>query len=304
MSYSILGGDRGNTVTVKTGSEEIDVMVRLPKDKRKDINDIQNINIKIGDGKFVKVSDISNVVYAEGSSEINKTDRIYSVTVSANDGGVGIKGLQEAMVKAFNESNPPASVSYRWGGDSENLNDSTQQLGMALGISIFLIYALLAAQFEDFLLPFIIIGSIPLSLIGIIVGLLLFDQPIDVMVMVGLILLAGVVVNNAIVLIDFIQLTIERGSSRIEAVVESCRTRLRPILMTTMTTVLGMLPLSLGIGEGSENYRGMAITVMFGLSFSTILTLVIIPILFTLVEDFIEKLGKVLKKLFNKKSAE
>ena len=122
--------------------------------------------------------------------------------------------------------------------------------------------------------------------------------------MVGLILLAGVVVNNAIVLIDFIQLTIERGSGRIEAVVESCRTRLRPILMTTMTTVLGMLPLSLGIGEGFENYRGMAITVMFGLSFSTILTLVIIPILFTLVEDFIEKLGKVLKKLFNKKSAE
>ena len=143
-----------------------------------------------------------------------------------------------------------------------------------------------------------------MSLIGIIVGLLLFDQPIDVMVMVGLILLAGVVVNNAIVLIDFIQLTIERGSGRIEAVVESCRTRLRPILMTTMTTVLGMLPLSLGIGEGSEIYRGMAITVMFGLSFSTILTLVIIPILFTLVEDFIEKLAKVLKKLFNKKSAE
>ena len=143
-----------------------------------------------------------------------------------------------------------------------------------------------------------------MSLIGIIVGLLLFDQPIDVMVMVGLILLAGVVVNNAIVLIDFIQLSIERGSGRIEAVVESCRTRLRPILMTTMTTVLGMLPLSLGIGEGSEIYRGMAITVMFGLSFSTILTLVIIPILFTLVEDFIEKLGKVLKKLFNKKSAE
>ena len=143
-----------------------------------------------------------------------------------------------------------------------------------------------------------------MSLIGIIVGLLLFDQPIDVMVMVGLILLAGVVVNNAIVLIDFIQLTSESGRSRIEAVVESCRTRLRPILMTTMTTVLGMLPLSLGIGEGSEIYRGMAITVMFGLSFSTILTLVIIPILFTLVEDFIEKLGKVLKKLFNKKSAE
>ncbi|WP_291258578.1 efflux RND transporter permease subunit [Fusobacterium sp.] len=303
MSYSILGGNRGDTVTVKTGSEEIDVLVRLPKDKRKDINDIQNINIKIGDRKFVKVSDISKVIYAEGSSEINKTDRIYSVTVSANDGGVGIRALQGEIIKAFNESNPPASVSYRWGGSSENLQDSTSQLGLALGISIFLIYALLAAQFENFLLPFIILGSVPLSLIGIIVGLLLSNQPIDIMVMVGLILLAGIVVNNAIVLIDFIQLTIERGSGRIEAVVESCRTRLRPILMTTMTTVLGMLPLSLGIGEGSEIYRGMAITVMFGLTFSTILTLVIIPILFTLVEDFIEKMSNLIKKV-GKKSAE
>jgi len=304
LSYSILGGDRSNTVTVKTGSEEIDVMVRLPKEKRRDINDIKNINIKVGDNKFIKVSDIVDVVYAEGSSEINKTDRIYSVTVSANDGGVGTRAIQDQMVKAFNESNPPASVSYRWGGDSENLNDSVSQLGLALGVSIFLIYALLAAQFENFLLPFIIIGSIPLALVGIIWGLIVFGQAVNVMVMIGMILLAGVVVNNAIVLIDFIQLTIERGSSRTEAVIESCRTRLRPILMTTMTTVLGMLPLSLGIGEGSEVYRGMAITVMCGLTFSTLLTLVVIPILFTIVEDFIEKLAKLLKKLFNRKSAE
>lgn len=302
LSYSILGGDRSNTVTVKTGSEEIDVMVRLPKEKRRDINDIKNINIKVGDNKFIKVSDIVDIVYAEGSSEINKTDRIYSVTVSANDGGVGTRAIQDQMVKAFNESNPPASVSYRWGGDSENLSDSVSQLGMALGISIFLIYALLAAQFENFLLPFIIIGSIPLALIGIIWGLIVFGQAVNVMVMIGMILLAGVVVNNAIVLIDFIQLTIERGRNRTEAVLESCRTRLRPILMTTMTTVLGMLPLSLGIGEGSEVYRGMAITVMCGLTFSTLLTLVVIPILFTLVEDFIEKVANFLKKLFNKKA--
>ena len=103
--------------------------------------------------------------------------------------------------------------------------------------------------------------------------------------MIGVILLAGVVVNNAIVLIDFIKMTRERGSERQEAVIESCRTRLRPILMTTMTTVLGMLPLSLGIGEGAEIYRGMAITVMFGLTFSTLLTLVVIPILYTMIED-------------------
>lgn len=300
LSYSVLGGDRGDTVTVKTGVEEIDVIVRLPKDKRSDINALKNLNIKIDSGKFIKLSDVADIVMAEGSSEINKTDRIYSVTVSANDGGVGMKAIQDKLVEAYKSTNPPKSVDYRWGGNSENLSDATSQLGFALGISIFLIYALLAAQFENFVLPVIIIGSIPLALVGIVWGLLLTGQPVDIMVMIGVILLAGVVVNNAIVLIDFIKMTRERGSERQEAVIESCRTRLRPILMTTMTTVLGMLPLSLGIGEGSEIYRGMAITVMFGLTFSTLLTLVVIPILYTLIEDMNNAILKFLKKVYNK----
>lgn len=300
LSYSVLGGDRGDTVTVKTGVEEIDVIVRLPKDKRNDINALKNLNIKIDSGKFIKLSDVADIVMTEGSSEINKTDRIYSVTVSANDGGVGMKAIQDKLVEAYKSTNPPKSVDYRWGGNSENLSDATSQLGFALGISIFLIYALLAAQFENFVLPVIIIGSIPLALVGIVWGLLLTGQPVDIMVMIGVILLAGVVVNNAIVLIDFIKMTRERGSERQEAVIESCRTRLRPILMTTMTTVLGMLPLSLGIGEGSEIYRGMAITVMFGLTFSTLLTLVVIPILYTLIEDMNNAILKFLKKVYNK----
>ena len=299
LNYFILGGDRGDTVTVKTGVEEIDVYVRLPKEKRSDISILQNLNIKIADNKFIKLSDVADIVMAEGSTELNKTDRIYSVSISANDGGVGMKAIQDKMVEAYNNSNPPESVAYRWGGSSENLSDSTSQLGMALGISIFLIYALLAAQFENFVLPVIIIGSIPLALIGIVWGLFIMGQPIDIMVMIGLILLAGVVVNNAIVLIDFIKMTRERGSERTEAVVESCRTRLRPILMTTMTTVLGMLPLALGIGEGAEIYRGMAITVMFGLSFSTLLTLVVIPILYTLIEDMNNAILRFLKKIYN-----
>jgi len=300
LNYSVLGGDRGDTVTVKTGVEEIDVMVRLPKNKRNDVNALKNLNIKIDSGKFIKLSDVADIVMAEGSSEINKTDRIYSVTVSANDGGVGMKAIQDKLVEAYDSANPPKSVDYRWGGNSENLSDATSQLGFALGISIFLIYALLAAQFENFVLPVIIIGSIPLALVGIVWGLLVTGQPVDIMVMIGIILLAGVVVNNAIVLIDFIKMTRERGSERQEAVIESCRTRLRPILMTTMTTVLGMLPLSLGIGEGAEIYRGMAITVMFGLTFSTLLTLVVIPILYTLIEDMNNAILKFLKKEYNR----
>ena len=300
VSYFVLGGDRGDTLTVKTGTEEIDVLIRLPKDKRKEVSDLSNLNIKIGEGQFVKLSDLATIEMAEGSPEINKTDRIYSVTVSANDGGVGLANIQAEMMKAFNEQNPPSSISYKWGGDSENLADASIQLGAALAISIFLIYALLASQFENFVFPIIIIGSIPLALIGVVIGLLVTNQPIDVMVMIGIIMLAGVVVNNAIVLIDFIKMTRERGSDRETAVIESCRTRLRPILMTTMTTVFGMLPLAMGMGEGSEIYRGMAITTMFGLSFSTLLTLVVIPIFYTLVEDMNNAIIRFVKKIFGK----
>ncbi|WP_300331080.1 efflux RND transporter permease subunit [Fusobacterium sp.] len=299
ISYFVLGGNRGNTTTVKTGSEEIDILVRLPKESRSSLTDLSNLNIKIGPNEFVKVSDVAEIKVVEGSSEINKQDRIYSVSVSANDGGVGLVALQNELVKAFNESNPPSTVSYKFGGDSENLQDATGQLGAALGISLFLIYALLASQFENFVLPFIILGSFPLAFIGILIGLVVFRQPIDIMVMVGIIMLAGIVVNNAIVLIDFINITRERGVPRAEAVIESCRTRLRPILMTTLTTVFGMLPLALGIGEGSEIYRGMAVTVMFGLSFSTLLTLVVIPILYTLIEDMNNKVINFIKKLFS-----
>ena len=173
------------------------------------------------------------------------------------------------------------------------------QLSFALSISIFLIYALLASQFESFLLPFIIIGSIPLALIGVIWGLVILRQPIDIMVMIGVILLAGVVVNNAIVLIDFIKTMRTRGYDKDYSIIYSCETRLRPILMTTMTTVFGMIPMALGLGEGSEFYRGMAITVIFGLSFSTILTLVLIPILYSVVDSFTVKLTAKLKKGFS-----
>ena len=300
ISYFILGGNRGDTVTVKTGTEELDILVRLPKEKRQNVSDLMNLNIKVGDNKFVKVSDVADIVMAEGSPEINKTDRVYSVTVSANDAGVGIGALQSKFIEAFNKQDPPSSIYYKWSGDSENLSDASTQLGAALAISIFLIYALLASQFENFVFPIIIIGSIPLALIGVVFGLIVMNQPVDVMCMIGVIMLAGIVVNNAIVLIDFIKMTRERGMEREAAVIESCRTRLRPILMTTMTTVLGMLPLSLGIGEGAEIYRGLAVTTMFGLSFSTLLTLVVIPIFYTLVEDMNNAILRFLKKVFKK----
>lgn len=298
ISYYMLGGDKANTATLKTDSEEIDVLVRLPKEKRNDINTLSSLNIKVGDNKFVKLSDVATLQYAEGTSEIKKKNGIYTVTISGNDGGVGLGKIQSKIIEEFNNLEPPSTISYSWGGQSEKMQKTMSQLSFALSISIFLIYALLASQFESFILPFIIIGSIPLALIGVIWGLVVLRQPIDIMVMIGVILLAGVVVNNAIVLIDFIKTMRTRGYDKEYAIIYSCETRLRPILMTTMTTVFGMIPMALGLGEGSEFYRGMAITVIFGLSFSTILTLVLIPILYSVVDSFTVKLLAKLKGIF------
>lgn len=299
ISYSFLGGNRakGETVTVKTGSEEIDVLVRLSDASRRKISSLEQLNVKTAEGKFIKVSDVAKIVYGEGTSEINKIDKIYTVTVKANDGGVGLAKIQKSFVDAFENLNPPKTVTYGWGGDSEMFADAAKQMGAALLISIFLIYAILASQFENFTLPIIIIGSIPLAMIGVYSGLILTGKSFDMMVMIGIIMLAGTVVNNAIILIDFIEIQRERGDTRDAAIREACRTRLRPILMTTMTTVLGMVPMGLGLGEGAEMYGGMAITVMFGMSFSTLLTLVVIPILYMLVEDFNSKIASITKKV-------
>jgi len=294
LNYYILGGNRGNTVTVKTGTEEIDILVRLPKEKRSDLNQLMNLNIKVGQGQFVKLSELADIVVAEGTSEIRKTDRVYSVTIGANDGGIGTGAVQNYLQEAFEATNPPDSVAFIMGGDNDNMNRVYSQLIMALGISIFLIYALLASQFESFTLPAIVMGSVPLALIGAIWGLIITNQSIDMMVGIGVILLAGIVVNNAIVLIDFIKMIRERGSTREESIMEAGRTRLRPILMTTATTIFGMIPLSLGLGDGAEVYRGLAIVVISGLSVSTFFTLLLIPVLYTILDDLEQKVVAIL----------
>jgi HAE1 family hydrophobic/amphiphilic exporter-1 len=149
---------------------------------------------------------------------------------------------------------------------------------------VFLVYLVMATQFESFLHPFVILFTIPLALIGVVLALLLTGKSISVVVLLGVILLAGIVVNNAIVLIDFINQMRARGTAKRQAIMESGRSRLRPILMTTLTTVLGLIPLALGIGEGAEVRAPMALTVIGGLSMSTLLTLVVIPVVYDLLD--------------------
>src|SRR5699024_4018783 len=171
------------------------------------------------------------------------------------------------------------------GGEAEDMAESFADLTLALVFSIFLVYAVMAVQFENFLFPFIIMFSMPATGIGVVGGLLVAGLPFIIHACFGIVMLSVIVVNNSIVLVDYINILRDRGMERYEAILEAGKTRLRPILMTTLTTVLAMIPLGLGLGEGAEMQQPLAVTIIFGLSVSSIFTLLLIPIVYTFFDD-------------------
>src|SRR5690606_25498280 len=215
-----------------------------------------------------------------GPAEIRRVaqERVAIVSANVNYGDLG--SAVEAVNAILSGIAIPDGVAPRVTGQSEDMELAFQSMQFALVLAIFLVYLVMASQFESLLHPFVILFSIPLGLTGAVLALFLTGTTISVVVFIGLIMLAGIVVNNAIVLIDRINQLRAEGMAKIEAVVEAGHTRLRPILMTTLTTVLGLLPMAIGLGEGSEIRTPMAITVIGGLAFSTVLTLIVIPIMY------------------------
>jgi HAE1 family hydrophobic/amphiphilic exporter-1 len=292
-------------ITINSDNDEIDVTVQLAKRYRESTNLLMDTRITLNNGKNVKLSDVAKLEIVEGPSKIEKKDKIRRITLYANlkEGG-NLQGAKNAIVNSFKELGIPDGVTYGFGGDSADMASMGQQIGIAMGIGIFLIYFILVWQFESFILPFIILLSIPLSTIGAIVGMFIFQIPLDMMGAVGFVMLAGIVVNNAIVLIDFINERRTSGDGINRAIIVSGKTRLRPILMTTLTTVLGMVPLAVSKGEGAENYTSMAYVVIFGLTSATLLTLVVIPLLYYAIEDMKNGIKGALngRVLFNRRS--
>lgn len=289
LNMSVLGID---PINIREGNDEIDVTIQLEEQYRNTNDKILDLSIKSNTGAFVKLRDFAHIEEVEGPSVIEKQDGLQQIKVGAN---IGTRGLNEALAivnQAFQDENPPRGYKIGLSGASDNQQEMGGELAQSLLLSIFLMYFIMAAQLESFSLPFIILGTVPLSLIGVTFGLLITNTPISMFVLVGLIMLAGMVVNNAIVLLDFIGLQRSRGIELREAIMDSGRSRLRPILMTTLTTVLGWVPLSLGIGTGAGYYQGMAIAVMFGLSSSTLLTLVFIPVVYYIAEGRKERARK------------
>ncbi|MFT3792364.1 MAG: efflux RND transporter permease subunit [Rudaea sp.] len=235
-------------------------------------------------GAPIRLSAVADVVSTVGPSEIHRISQERVAIVSANL-HYGDLGTAVAEVRKLIADNPlAAGVTTHIGGQSEELDASTNSLIFALVLAIFLVYLVMASQFESLLHPFVIMFSIPLALVGAVLALKLTFTPLSVVVFIGLIMLAGIVVKNAIVLIDRVNQLREEGVRKLDAIAEAAESRLRPITMTTLCTLLGFLPLAIGLGDGAEVRAPMAITVIGGLAVSTMLTLVVIPVVYNLLD--------------------
>ena len=259
---------------------KIDVRVRARADDRASIDAIQNLTVNGESERPIPLKAVADIQVSVGPSEIRRSaqQRVAVVTANLRDGDLSTAEQDVRAILA--DVSPAPGQTTRLAGQSAEMDASFRSLLFALLLAVFLVYLVMASQFESLLHPFVIFFSIPLAAVGAIWALWLTGTTISVVVFIGLILLAGIVVNNAIVLIDLVNQLRAQGLETLEAVVEGSRLRLRPILMTTLTTTLGLLPLALGFGDGAELRAPMAIPVIGGLVVSTLLTLVVIPVLY------------------------
>ena len=241
--------------------------------------------INAGTNNPIPLNAIADLQLEEGPSEIRRLDGRRIALVQANIGSGSLGEAVEAIRSALNNRMDwPLGMTFSVTGQNEEWERSERSMYLALALSVFLVYVIMAAQFESLIQPFIIMFTIPLAFVGAVIGLKILGVSLSVVVFLGMITLVGIVVNNAIVLVDYTNTLRERGLPLGEAITTAGRVRLRPILMTTATTVLGLLPMALGLGDGAEIRTPMALTIVFGLTTSTLLTLLVIPTMYYLVE--------------------
>ena len=281
----------GSTMSFyREDGDEYDIRVRYAPEFRTGIEDIENIIIYNNMGKGVRIKDLGTVVESLTPPSITRKNRERLVTVSGVVAdGVALSDAVKATDAVLAQTDIPSELSIEIGGSFEDQKDMFSDLIMLLVMIIILVYIVMASQFESFMSPFVIMFSIPFAFVGVLLGLYVGNLPLGAMGMVGILILMGVVVKNGIVLIDYTILMRERGHSIAEASVIAAKSRLRPILMTTLTTVLGMIPMAVGRGEGSEMWRSLGVVVAWGLSISTLVTLVIIPTVYASLASWQER---------------
>lgn len=297
IASSVKGTVLGQTATrYKFDGEEIDVIIKGDSIFKESISNLGQTSIQSPMGVDVPLDQIADISIDRGPVTINRNDQVRTVSVTSQIMGRDLAGITKDIETVLSEYPMPEGYNYDISGQNEDMMESFQDLFLALLLAIVLVYMVIASQFESLIHPFTIMFSVPLAVSGGMFGLFITGRSLSVPGFIGVIMLAGIVVNNAIVLVDYINTRRATGENRKEAIINAGPIRLRPILMTTLTTVLGLVPLALGIGEGAETQAPMATVVIGGLLLSTLLTLVFIPVLYTIFDDF----NGFLKKKFSR----
>lgn len=271
----------GSTATqYKLDGTEIDVVIRYDTNSVNYLTDLNNLTVTSAYGTQVPLSDVATVTMDESATTIMRENQKNYITISANADNMSTSEAQKLVEKAMADIELPDGCTYQFSGMMEKMNDTFRSLEIAMVVAVLLVYMIMASQFESLRYPFIVMFSMPLAITGAILGLLITGNTITMPAMMGFVMLIGMVVNNGIVLVDYTNQLMDRGMNCYDALTSAGPRRLRPILMTTLTTVLGMVPMALATSEGSEMMQALAIAVIFGLTLSTVVTLIFIPVLY------------------------
>ncbi len=283
--------------------ENYDINVRLPDDQRQRLSDLQNLYLSssrtdpaTGQPVQIPLSQVARFELGSGASQINRRNLFREVMIQANTEGRPSGDIGEDIAKLQARTKLPVGYSFQTEGANKDMAESAGYAATALILAILFIYMLLGSQFNSFLFPVAIMSSLPLSLIGVFLVLFLFGSTLNIFSIIGIIMLMGLVTKNAILLIDFIKQAIENGNDRTSAIIDAGRFRLRPILMTTTAMIMGMVPLALGLGDGAEQRAPMAHAIIGGVATSTLLTLVVVPVIYTYLDDFKNFMATLLKR--------
>jgi HAE1 family hydrophobic/amphiphilic exporter-1 len=283
VSNAIKNRVAGMTATrLRQFGDEYDVVVRFREESRNSITDVLNISIMNNQGQSVKLGEIAEVKEYLSPPNIEHKRRQRVLTVSATPYQRALGDIASDIEQVIADIETPSGVQVEMSGTIEEQAESFMDLGLLMMVSLILVYLVMASQFESLKMPLIIMFSIPFAFSGVAIALFITGTTLNLIAGIGAVMLIGIVVKNAIVLVDFINLQRDRGLELYEAVKVSGRSRLRPVLMTSFTTILAMLPLALSIGEGSEIWSPMGISVIGGLIFSTMVTLVLVPIVYVI----------------------
>ena len=285
VSRTLRGKIHGDVATrLKERDRQLDIRVRRAAASTMDVQDIGSLVVGQVEGVSILLSTVAEVELGVGPSQITHIGQQRAAVIGANLAGRDLGAVTRDIEALMAELPPPPSLAAVLGGQNREVSTSFRSLILAVLLAVFMVYLVMASQFESFLHPFVILMTVPLGLVGVVFALLATGTAVSIVVLIGAVMLTGIVVNNAIVLVDFVNQHRRAGLAKRAAILEAGAARLRPIVMTTLTTVLGLAPMALGLGEGAEIRAPMAIAVIGGLALATLLTLVVIPVVYDLMD--------------------